>query len=165
MPTLRELAEKKTPPGPDGRTASGGSLVILSGGTATSKGAVGSRPAPPEVQSVPGPLERLLGTENRSDVIPMFPPRGESPEKAWESAALLPAGSLGMILGSTMQTGWLALFRPGMPPLLLTPFPILGRLSAEPLELDSSPSATSLGGEGKQSADQMSQSATAPNAG
>lgn len=96
-------------------------------------------PSAPSSLNPPRPIEdpspdsgaRLLGTENLADLIPMFPPRGPGEEKEWEQASLLPASSLGMILDSTTRTAWLACSRPGMPPLLIQPFPILGRLSTE----------------------------------
>ena len=132
--TLRELAEKKRRVG---------SFMIRA-----------SEPLPERKESKPlsstagdsappGPGERLLGTENLADVIPMFPPRGPGVENEWERASLLPAGSLGMILDNTTRTAWLACSRPGMPPLLIQPFPILGRLTGEPLApLGSSPCET-----------------------
>lgn len=116
--TLRELAEKKT-------SRPRGSFTIRGGEP------LPTRPAPSSFPAVvlPTQADRLLGTENLADVIPMFPPRGPGTEKEWESASLLPAGSLGMILDSTNKTAWLACSRPGMPPLLIHPFPILGQLS------------------------------------
>ena len=135
--TLRELAEKKRRVG---------SFMIRASEPLPER--AGSKPSrSTEVDSAtPGPGERLLGTENLADVIPMFPPRGPGAENEWERASLLPAGNLGMILDNTTRTAWLACSRPGMPPLLIQPFPILGRLTGEPLApLDSSPCETSHG--------------------
>jgi len=121
--TLRELAEKKSEPR---------RLLIKAGPLPP------AAPAPlcsqDSTVSAPGQTDRLLGTENLADIIPMFPPRGAGAEKEWEQASLLPAGNLGMILDATTKTGWLALSRTGMPPLLLYPLPVLGRLGVTPLE-------------------------------
>ena len=140
MPTLRELAEKKTARTASSPTsaeppASGG--LVLRGTAPHPSGpnsSTASRPAGEVVEAPPpGSDARLLGTENLADMIPMFPPRGPGPDREWEQASLLPASSLGMILDSTSRTAWLACSRPGMPPLLIHPFPILGRLREEPL--------------------------------
>jgi hypothetical protein len=140
MPTLRELAEKKTArpassPASAEPPASGG--LVLRGTAPHPSGpssSTASRPArEAEAAPPPGSDARLIGTENLADMIPMFPPRGPGPEREWEQASLLPASSLGMILDSTNRTAWLACSRPGMPPLLIHPFPILGRLREEPL--------------------------------
>jgi len=162
--TLRELAEKKTRQSEKATPRLG--FVIRSQEAPPENRslsrAVGSAPEPPP----PSPADRLIGTETLADIIPMFPPRGPGPDREWEEASLLPASSLGMILDSTTRTAWLACSRPGMPPLLIHPFPILGRLSnvalapAEPSPCETSPGenpdATSLPG---------SQPATAQRAG
>ncbi|MFN0129853.1 MAG: hypothetical protein ACKV19_24575 [Verrucomicrobiales bacterium] len=140
MPTLRELAEKKTSRAasaspPADRPANGG-LVLR--GTAPhpseQSSSIASRPAREAVAAPPPSSDaRLLGTENLADIIPMFPMRGPGPDREWEEASMLPASSLGMILDSTTRTAWLACSRPGMPPLLIHPFPILGRLGDDPM--------------------------------
>ncbi len=153
--TLRELAEKK----------SERPRLKISVGTAL------PRPSTPPQQSSPSspdPGDRLLGTENLADVIPMFPPRGPGEEKEWEAASLLPAGNLGMILDSTTQTAWLALSRFGMPPLLLFPLPMLGRLTGEPLSplpSEPDPYGTSHGEEASDVNAKPSPQQTALNAG
>jgi hypothetical protein len=95
---------------------------------------------------VPTPTEdeRLLGTENRSDTIPWFPPNPTEEEKVWQEASMLPRGSLGIVIsGEFPRIAWLASSRPGMPPLLIQQFPILGTLEKElPAPLASPPSAT-----------------------
>ncbi len=157
--TLRELAEKKSePPRPRLKLSVGAALPPAS--------ATPRRSLPSSPDETPGPENRLLGTENRTDILPMFPPRGPGPEREWEQACLLPAGSLGMILDATSRTAWLACSRPGMPPLLLYPLPVLGRLSETPLEpLDESPLPTSHGAEHSDASGNQSRAATAQSAG
>ena len=84
--------------------------------------------------SPPSESERLIGTENRSDIIPNFPPRGNNPMKMWQEASLLPQSHLGVILDHSSQTAWIACWRHNLPPLLITPLPLLGKLPEEPLE-------------------------------
>lgn len=170
MATLRELAaQKKTPPptvpAPRPLRAGGGGLILK----ATADSPVGvqkSRVAKPHLPRVPGVGERLLGTENQSDVIPMFPPRGPGVAKEWEAATLLPASSLGIIMDHSNQTGWLACSRPGMPPLLLYPLPILGRLSGADLpEVSRSPCENSHGSVDSNDTGETYPPPTAPPAG
>jgi hypothetical protein len=166
--TLRELAEKKTrtaeSPAPRlGFVIRSQDQVQVPENRSRSR-AAGSAPEPVP----PAPSDRLLGTENLADVIPMFPPRGPGPEQEWEQASLLPAGSLGMILDGTTRTAWLASSRPGMPPLLICPFPILGRLSKvalDPVLEVPSPFATSHGENPDATSPHASQPASAPRAG
>lgn len=94
-----------------------------------------TRPVPTNPVSSPAvPQDRLLGTENLTDVIPNFPPKGKESTRLWEQASLLPHSQLGVILGHSSQTAWIACYRPSMPPLLLYPLPILGRLPEMPLD-------------------------------
>jgi hypothetical protein len=124
--TLRELAEKKS--------ESQRPRLKLSVGAARPPPSASPRRALPSFPDErPGPESRLLGTENLTDMIPMFPPRGDGPEREWEQATMLPAGSLGIVLDSTERTAWIASSRPGLPPLLLFPLPVLGRLNSTPM--------------------------------
>lgn len=94
-----------------------------------------TRPAPTNpVLSPAVPEDRLLGTENLTDVIPNFPPKSKDSDRLWQQASLLSHSQLGVILGHSSQTAWIACYRPSMPPLLLYPLPILGRLPDMPLE-------------------------------
>lgn len=86
------------------------------------------------VSSSASPQDRLLGTENLTDVIPNFPPKSTESDRLWQQASLLPHSRLGVILGHSSQTAWIACYRPSMPPLLLYPLPILGRLPDMPLD-------------------------------
>lgn len=94
-----------------------------------------TRPVPTNpVLSPAVPEDRLLGTENLTDVIPNFPPKSKDSDRLWQQASLIPHSQLGVILGHSSQTAWIACYRPSMPPLLLYPLPILGRLPEMPLD-------------------------------
>lgn len=132
MPTLAEIAAGKAQPPLETR----GSFRV---------GGEGSEPAAVEHRSVsnqhqppawepekPKEESRLLGTENRSDVIPFYPPNPDVPTQAWQSATLCPRSSLGIVMSQTSpRIGWIACYRHGEPPLLLFPLPLLGTLEAE----------------------------------
>ena len=120
----QEEAQKKTSP-----------LVIKSSESASYKSmGLPTRPiqfiSPPS----PSPEERLVGTENLTDVIPNFPPKSTDSDKLWQQACLLPQSQMGIIMAHSSQTAWLALSRHGMPPLLLFPLPVLGQLPTMPLD-------------------------------
>lgn len=125
----QEEAQKKTSP-----------LVIESSPSASYR-SMGLPTRPIQFISPPSPLpeERLVGTENLSDVIPNFPPKSTESEKLWQQACLLPQSQMGIIMAHSSQTGWLALSRHGMPPLLLFPLPVLGQLPTMPLDPQLSP--------------------------
>jgi hypothetical protein len=78
--------------------------------------------------------DRLLATENLTDVIPNFPPKSTEAEKLWQQACLLPHSNLGIIMAHSSQTAWIACSRIGKPPLLLFPLPMLGCLPEMPLD-------------------------------
>ena len=120
----QEEAQKKTSP-----------LVIKSSESASYK-SMGLPTRPIQFISPPSPLpeERLVGTENLTDVIPNFPPKCTESEKLWEQACLLPQSQMGIIMAHSSQTGWIALSRHGKPPLLLFPLPVLGQLPTMPLD-------------------------------
>jgi len=122
-----------TPP-PSAQKKTGG--IIIRAKAASDK-SFRSLPGREENPSLPTPCkeeDRLLGTENRTDTIPNFPHRSGESEKLWQTACLSPQSQLGIILSHCSKTGWIALNRPGQPPLLLSPLPLLGRLSEMPLD-------------------------------
>ena len=120
----QEEAQKKTSP-----------LVIKSSESASYK-SMGLPTRPIQFISPPSPLpeDRLVGTENLTDVRPNFPPKRTDSEKLWEQACLLPQSQMGIIMAHSSQTGWIALSRHGKPPLLLFPLPVLGQLPTMPLD-------------------------------
>jgi hypothetical protein len=93
-----------------------------------------TRPERPPSHQLPCEDDRLLATENLTDVIPNFPPRSSDGEKLWNQACLLPHSNLGIIMAHSSQTAWIACCRIGKPPLLLFPLPMLGRLPEIPLD-------------------------------
>jgi len=93
-----------------------------------------TRPERPPSHQLPCEEDRLLATENLTDVIPNFPPRSSDGEKLWNQACLLPHSNLGIIMAHSSQTAWIACCRIGKPPLLLFPLPMLGRLPEMPLD-------------------------------
>jgi len=134
MPSLNDLRLGKAPaPVEAAQPPSPGLRIKVSSSRPESDERSSSRP-PVQKYEVPTPTEdeRLLGTENRSDVIPYFPPNPTEEEKVWQEASLLPRGSLGIVISQEFpRIAWLASSRPGMPPLLIQPFPILGLLQNE----------------------------------
>jgi len=140
MATLTELAaaaelkKKPAPPEPSGTR-----LVLSTSGKGNStpsgnrsSGARLTRPEPQTPSS--GPQDRLLGTEQLADLIPMEWPQSQ-PAKTWNEARLSPAKNLGVILSQDQTRAWISLCAPGMTPLLLYALPVLGRLSTSPAEL------------------------------
>jgi hypothetical protein len=125
----QEEAQKKTSP-----------LVIRSSPSESYKSmGLPTRPIQFDSPPSPSPEDRLVGTENLSDVIPNFPPKSTESEKLWQQACLLPQSRMGIIMAHSSQTGWLALSRHGKPPLLLFPLPVLGQLPTMPLDPQLSP--------------------------
>lgn len=134
-----ELEKKRPPPEEDGDrlllNVNPGSTKNGAPYSATSQHQL-SRPVQPSLP--PGLNERLLGTENLADIIPMEWPQSQ-PEKQWNEARLTPVKDLGIVLSSDRSRGWLALCSPGMTPLLLYALPIRGRLEQNSLLPDLEP--------------------------
>lgn len=138
--TLSEMAAAKAAafiPPPIAESAQKKSAGIVIKQATASDRSYRNLPTREEQPSLPSSCnqgERLLGTENLLDVIPNFPPKSTNPERLWQQACLLPQSCLGVILSNQGHTAWIALTRPGHPPLLLSPFQVLGRLPEVPLD-------------------------------
>jgi hypothetical protein len=122
-----EQAQKKTRSEPEPAP----SFILSVNSPSAQNGASNSRnhnphravpPDPP-----PGQHERLLGTENLADLIPMDWPQS-LPERLWQEARYSPVANLSVILSADQTTAWISLCAPGKTPLLLYPLPVHGRL-------------------------------------